>query len=60
MVYLIIILGQLIYEYCFDDDFQNYEDINWIEFMFSYVVSSFSEAFSEILQVVNNIFLRPV
>ncbi|XP_032683152.1 uncharacterized protein LOC116849772 isoform X1 [Odontomachus brunneus] len=61
MVYVAIIFLPMMYDYLMlDEEHDDYEDVNYVALTLEYIASSFEEAFDEIVDVVNTIFLRSV
>lgn len=61
-VYVAIVFFPMMYDYLmFDEEHDDYdEDVNYIVLALEYIASSFEEAFDEIVQLVNTVFLHPV
>jgi len=59
-MYVAIIFLPIMYDYFFDEEYDDYENMSYIELTLRYVTSSFEEAFGGIVEILNAVFLRPV
>lgn len=60
MMYATIVLLPMTYTYFLYDEYEDYEDLSYIELLLEYVVSSFREAFGGLFDSINEIFFQPV
>lgn len=61
MVYVAIIFLPMMYDHLMlDEEHDDYEDVSYVALTLGYIVSSFEEAFNDIADVANTVFLRPV
>ncbi|XP_043255167.1 homeobox protein 2-like [Colletes gigas] len=59
MMYILVIFLPMLYEYFYHEEYDNYENLNYLEFIVDYVLSSFQEAFGGIFNGVKQIFFYP-
>ncbi|XP_076666575.1 uncharacterized protein LOC143368104 isoform X2 [Andrena cerasifolii] len=60
MLYILIILLPMLYDYFYHEEYDHYEDLSYLELIMEYVLSSFKEAFGGALNGVKQIFFYPV
>ncbi|XP_067208013.1 uncharacterized protein [Linepithema humile] len=58
-MYVAIIFLPIMYDYFFDEEHDDYENMSYLELTLQYVTASFGEAFGGIVEVLNTVFLRP-
>ncbi|XP_053984136.1 uncharacterized protein LOC128879222 [Hylaeus volcanicus] len=59
MMYILIIFLPMLYEYFYHEEYDDYENLGYLEFIVDYVLSSFNEAFGGIFAGVKQIFFYP-
>ncbi|CAK9813749.1 hypothetical protein ANTQUA_LOCUS7751 [Anthophora quadrimaculata] len=57
MMYILIILLPMLYDYFYYED--DYENLTYLELIVDYILSSFQEAFGDILNAVKKLFFYP-
>lgn len=60
MMYALVVFLPMIYDYFFYEDYNDYENLTYVELIMDYVVSSFKEAFSGFFNVFYKIFFQSV
>lgn len=60
MLYILIILLPMLYDYFYHEEYDHYEDLSYLELIMEYVLASFKEAFGGALNGVKEIFFYPV
>lgn len=60
MMYALIVFLPMIYDYFFFDEYDDYDDLTYVELMLEYVISSFREAFGGVFDIIHKVFFRPV
>ncbi|XP_034192937.2 uncharacterized protein LOC117610086 isoform X1 [Osmia lignaria lignaria] len=56
MMYILIIFLPMLYDYFYHQDYNDYENLSYLELIVEYVLSSFKEAFGDIFNGVKQIF----
>lgn len=56
MMYILIIFLPMLYDYFYHEDYNDYENLSYLELIVEYVLSSFKEAFGDIFNGVKQIF----
>ncbi|XP_033227291.1 uncharacterized protein LOC117179519 isoform X2 [Belonocnema kinseyi] len=59
LMYAIIVFLPMMYDYFFYVEYDEYEDLTYIEIALDYIVSSFREAFNGVFDVINKIIFLP-
>ncbi|KOX78849.1 hypothetical protein WN51_08608 [Melipona quadrifasciata] len=60
MMYILIIFLPMLYDYFYYDEYDDYENLSYLELVVEYILSSFKEAFGGIFDGVKQIFFYPV
>lgn len=60
MIYTLIVFLPMIYDYLLYEEYDEYENLSYIEYAVEYVKSSFYEAFGGIFEFMAKLFFRPV
>ena len=59
-MYILIIFLPMLYDYFYYDEYDDYENLSYLELVVEYILSSFKEAFGGIFDGVKQIFFYPV
>ncbi|KAK9304069.1 hypothetical protein QLX08_004445 [Tetragonisca angustula] len=59
MMYILIIFLPMLYDYFYYDEYDDYENLSYLELVVEYILSSFKEAFGGIFDGVKQIFFYP-
>ncbi|KAI4481306.1 hypothetical protein M0804_009426 [Polistes exclamans] len=59
IMYALVVFLPMIYDYFFYEDYDDYQDLAYIEFIVDYTISSFKEAFSSFFNTFYRIFFQP-
>ncbi|KAK2583021.1 hypothetical protein KPH14_009064 [Odynerus spinipes] len=59
MMYALVVFLPMIYDYFFYEDYDDYENLTYIELVTDYVISSFKEAFTGFFNTFYRIFFQP-
>lgn len=59
-MYVVVIFLPIMYDYLFEEEYDDYENASYIGLILEYIASSFREAFGGLADVLSTIFLRPV
>jgi hypothetical protein len=60
MIYVAVIFVPMIYDHFSDEEYDDYENENYIELIFQYIISSFGQIFNginAIIDVLNTVLL---
>ncbi|KAI4500891.1 hypothetical protein M0802_004102 [Mischocyttarus mexicanus] len=60
MMYALVVFLPMIYDYFFYEDYDDYQDLTYIEIIVDYTIASFKEAFSSFFNTFYRIFFQPI
>ncbi|XP_076392771.1 uncharacterized protein LOC100878980 isoform X2 [Megachile rotundata] len=57
MMYILIIFLPMLYDYFYHQEYDDYENVSYLELIVEYILSSFKEAFGDVCNGVKKVFL---